>query len=187
MSLREALAALLLKGPSHGYRLHATLEAELGPTWETSVSQLYLTLSRMQRDGLLIAARVPQANRPDRLLLELTAAGRKLAESWLVSSGAPRELVARIAIGRLVMPEKKLQRLVADAVAERSSALAGLRQLRGRVRTDGFQVEAVDAQIFATQAQLRWVASLLDRFGEIAARPPAQLPGQDAVRNDRPA
>src|SRR6266508_604763 len=97
VGLREVLAGLLLEGPAHGYRLHATLEAELGPLWQTRASQVYLTLGRMERDGLASSRRVRQATRPDRQLLELTERGRALAERWLSGPGAPDEAVVRLA------------------------------------------------------------------------------------------
>src|SRR6266508_3301151 len=76
MGLQGVLAGLLLDSPAHGYQLQATLAAELGPLWVTRASQVYLTLGRMQRDGLVTARRVRQSTRPDRQLLELTARGR---------------------------------------------------------------------------------------------------------------
>ena len=72
MSLSGALAALLLTGPSYGYELHTTLEAELGSLWATRASQVYLTLCRMTRDGLVTSERIHQDTRPDRQRLTLT-------------------------------------------------------------------------------------------------------------------
>src|SRR6266487_1236391 len=92
MALREVLCSLLLEGPAHGYQLQVTLEAELGPLWVTRASQVYLTLGRMQRDGLVVSRRVRQANRPDRQLLRLTARGRAVATDWLFAPGPAEEI-----------------------------------------------------------------------------------------------
>src|SRR6266705_2503941 len=104
MALREVLCSLLLGGPAHGYQLQARLEAELGPLWVTRASQVYLTLGRMERDGLASSRRVRQATRPDRQLFELTERGRAVARRWLDGPGSPDEAVVRLAVGRLVDP-----------------------------------------------------------------------------------
>lgn len=168
--MQGALAALLLVGPSYGYQLQATLEAELGPMWETRASHLYLTLGRMQRDRLVTAARVRQGSRPDRTLLRLTASGRAQAESWLQSHS---DLVVRLAVARIAAPER-FEDLVEAAVEDASAMLARLRSLR-RSLGDGFQAEAVDAEIARVQAELRWAASVRDRSAELIARPRATL------------
>lgn len=171
MSLQGALAALLLGGPAHGYQLQTTLEAELGPLWETRASQLYLTLARMQRDGLVTAVRVRQGSRPDRQLLELTAAGQAAAERWLTEPGARGEIVVRLAVARIVVPHR-LEELAGAVVDERSAVLAQLRSLRERL-TEGFQPEALEAEITWAQAEVRWAAAVRDGAARTIARPRA--------------
>ena len=171
MSLQGALAALLLSGPAHGYQLQATLEAELGPLWETRASQLYLTLARMQRDGLVTSVRVRQGSRPDRQLLRLTLAGQAAAERWLTEPGAPGEIVVRLAVARIVVPER-FDELATAIVDERSAVLAQLRSLRPRL-TGGFQPEAIDAEIARVQSEVRWAAAVRDRAAEVTGRPRA--------------
>ncbi len=183
MGLREVLAGLLLEGPAHGYRLHATLEAELGPLWQTRASQVYLTLGRMERDGLASSRRVRQATRPDRQLLELTERGRALAERWLSGPGAPDEAVVRLAVGRLVAPGR-FRALATGILDERSAALRALRALRAAAGP-GFPREAIDAEILRAQADVRWLAALRDRAAEVAVAPRGHRKGDGQVA--RPA
>lgn len=173
MSLQGALAALLLRGPAHGYELHVSLEGELGPLWVTRHSQVYLTLGRMQRDGLLAAKRVAQAKRPDRQVLSLTASGRSLARSWLFEEGPAEEIVVRLAVGRLVAPQRWGE-LVEMISAQRTASLRGLRALRQETATGGFRREALDGEVRRVEAELRWLASLADRHAEIVERPAAR-------------
>lgn len=126
MNLPGALAALLLGGPSHGYELFTTLESELGPLWVTRASQIYLTLGRMERDGLVRSRRIRQASRPDRRLLTLTRSGQELAERWLWTQGSGEEIVVRLMVARLVIPD----RLPALAEAIERELMAVLHQLR---------------------------------------------------------
>jgi DNA-binding PadR family transcriptional regulator len=177
--LRSPLAALLLDGPSYGYRLKATLEAELGPLWAARPSQLYLALTRMADDGLVASRRVRQDTRPDRKLLELTERGRQEAERWLFGEGPSEEIVLRLAIGRLVVPGR-FDELVAVVVTELSATLRQLRSLRGEAE-GGFQPEALAVEMARVQAELRWADGLRNRSRELVRRPRASRQRVDQV------
>jgi DNA-binding PadR family transcriptional regulator len=169
MSLQGALCALLLRGPAHGYELLATLEGELGVLWETRASQLYLTLGRMERDGLVTSTAVAQSRRPTRQILELTRRGVSEAKEWLNDSPASGDLVVLMAVARLVSP-KRFPELVAAASDQRSALLRGLRSMRVDA-LEGFQPFALDAEITRVQGELRWLHSLQERADEIISRP----------------
>lgn len=53
MGVREALLALLSEGPSHGYQLKAAFESATARVWPLNVGQVYTTLERLERDGLV--------------------------------------------------------------------------------------------------------------------------------------
>src|SRR5579862_6222018 len=90
MSVRHALLALLSEGPKYGLQLREEFEANTGQVWPLNVGQVYTTLQRLERDGLvmkvLIAVRVPgtdvseiiQAHR--RYLIELMQEWTRLKE-----------------------------------------------------------------------------------------------------------
>jgi len=172
MALQQALAALLLGGRSHGYQLMATLQAELGPLWETRASRVYLTLARMEQQGLVTSTRVRQGSRPERHLLRLTPRGRGVADRWLEGQGPADETVVRLAVARLVAPDR-FEELVAATAGQRAASLRRLRDLRRRA-TEGFQPEALDAEIARAQSDLRWLATVRERQLEIVGRPAAQ-------------
>ncbi|HMX66030.1 MAG TPA: PadR family transcriptional regulator, partial [Microthrixaceae bacterium] len=54
MSVRNGLLALLASNPRHGYELKKELEERTGSLWELNVGQVYTTLSRLERDGLVV-------------------------------------------------------------------------------------------------------------------------------------
>lgn len=168
MALHEVLCALLLRGPSHGYELQATLGAELGQLWETRASHLYLTLGRMQRDGLVVTSRQRQDNLPDRQLVRLTAAGRRSAEGWLAASSGGQDLVVRLAVARLVVPDH-VERMAGVAAEDRRRALQRLRSMRRSV-SEGFQPEALEFEIRRVEGELRWASMVRDTAGAIASR-----------------
>ena len=53
MSIRQGLLALLEQGPMYGYQLRAEFESRTGATWPLNVGQVYTTLGRLERDGLV--------------------------------------------------------------------------------------------------------------------------------------
>lgn len=53
MAVREGLLALLSEQPSHGYQLKTGFEAATGGVWPLNVGQVYTTLDRLARDGLV--------------------------------------------------------------------------------------------------------------------------------------
>src|SRR4029453_12464692 len=89
--VQEVLLALLAKDPSHGYQLRAGLQLALGPLAEAlNAGQVYVTLNRLEKAGLVGSERVGQADRPDRKVYELTAAGRARVEEWLDDTSWPK-------------------------------------------------------------------------------------------------
>src|ERR1019366_1453262 len=53
MSFRHALLALLSEGPKYGLQLREEFEARTGEVWPLNVGQVYTTLQRLERDGLV--------------------------------------------------------------------------------------------------------------------------------------
>ena len=82
--MREVLLALLAKEPSHGYELKTAIESLFGELWpEVNVGQVYSTLGRLERLGLIRSATVSQGGRPDKKVYELTAAGNDELRRWI--------------------------------------------------------------------------------------------------------
>ena len=53
MSIKHALLALLSEGPKYGLQLRQEFEAGTGQVWPLNVGQVYTTLQRLERDGLI--------------------------------------------------------------------------------------------------------------------------------------
>ena len=53
MSVRHALLALLSEGPKYGLQLRQEFEERTGEVWPLNVGQVYTTLQRLERDGLI--------------------------------------------------------------------------------------------------------------------------------------
>jgi DNA-binding PadR family transcriptional regulator len=87
MPIQHAVLALLVDGPSHGYELKGEFEAAVGPQWgPLNIGHLYQVLDRLSRDGLVTSHRVAQDIKPDRVVYDITSAGRAELAEWM---GAP--------------------------------------------------------------------------------------------------
>ncbi|WP_346120360.1 PadR family transcriptional regulator [Micromonospora coerulea] len=84
MAIQHAVLALLARGPSYGYELKGAFEGAVGPQWgPLNIGHLYQILDRLSRDGLVVAERQAQAVKPDRVVYEITQAGRAELDRWL--------------------------------------------------------------------------------------------------------
>lgn len=81
--MKFALLALLAQGPAHGYELKQAFEDLFhtvhGPL---NAGQIYTTLSRLERDGLVQNQYIAQEGKPDKRVYELTTAGSEALASW---------------------------------------------------------------------------------------------------------
>jgi DNA-binding PadR family transcriptional regulator len=81
--MRQAVLALLKEGPKHGLLLKEEFSDEFGPAWpEVNAGQVYVTLQRLQRDGLVDAEEVPQEGKRSKTVYRITGAGLEELESW---------------------------------------------------------------------------------------------------------
>jgi DNA-binding PadR family transcriptional regulator len=82
--MRMPLLALLAKEPAHGYELKSQLEQIFGEAYPApNIGQIYVTLQRLERDGLVRSQDVVQVTRPNKRVYELTDAGREAVIEWI--------------------------------------------------------------------------------------------------------
>lgn len=160
MSVRHALLALLSDGAKYGLQLRDEFEARTGDVWPLNVGQVYQTLARLERDGLVVAAN-EGADGPQRLY-RVTRAGRRELAEWLVTppdlSAPPRdELVMKV----LVASELAGVDVRAMIQSHRRYLIAVMQQWT-RVKEDEAALDlhlalAVDAELFRLEALVRWL------------------------------
>jgi len=90
--MRLPLLALLAKEPAHGYELKNLLEQTFGQAYPSpNIGQIYVTLQRLERDGLVRSQDVVQATRPNKRVYALTKTGGEALANWVEEpSDAPR-------------------------------------------------------------------------------------------------
>src|ERR1700722_13754911 len=82
--VRQHLLALLAKEPAHGYELKLALEQTFGAAYPSpNIGQIYVTLKRLEADGLVRSQDVEQTTRPNKRVYELTPAGREAVAAWV--------------------------------------------------------------------------------------------------------
>ncbi|MBN9105586.1 MAG: PadR family transcriptional regulator [Propionibacteriaceae bacterium] len=179
MSIKHGLLALLSEGPAYGAALKADFEQRTGNTWPVNVGQVYTTLDRLQRDAL-VAADDPDAE--GRIRYRLTDDGRTELDRWwrtpVDRQATPREeLVIKLA---LAVDSPGIDSS-AVAQAQRSATMHRLQQLTRLktsidVATDFAWLMVVEHQLFAAEAEIRWLDQLeasLSRYGHRTPTPSA--------------
>jgi len=82
--VRQPLLALLAKEPAHGYELKLALEQTFGQAYPSpNIGQIYVTLKRLEQDGLVRSQDVAQDSRPNKKVYELTPAGLEQLAAWV--------------------------------------------------------------------------------------------------------
>jgi DNA-binding PadR family transcriptional regulator len=160
MSVRHALLALLSEGPKYGLQLRLEFEARTGEVWPLNVGQVYTTLQRLERDGLVTAD--ADDERGAQRAFRITSAGRDELLAWLGTtpdlSSPPRdELVIKILVA-LQVPDVDVR----DVIQRHRRYLVQLMQEWTRLkeyaadRDLGFGL-VVDAELFRLDAAVRWL------------------------------
>lgn len=89
MALRHAVLAALLDGEYSGYQLAKAFDIGVANFWHALPQQLYLELTRLERDGLVSGREVVQESRPNKRLFTVTDAGMAELERFAASAAKP--------------------------------------------------------------------------------------------------
>ncbi|HCT35462.1 MAG TPA: hypothetical protein DHD79_03420 [Firmicutes bacterium] len=83
MSVKHLFLAILSKKAMHGYDLKNAFEHLVSEQWTLNFGQVYTTLNRMERDGLVSSKEVRQVEKPDKKIYHLTEEGQHQLDQWL--------------------------------------------------------------------------------------------------------
>jgi len=179
VSIRHALLALLSEGPKYGLQLRQEFEAGTGDVWPLNVGQVYTTLQRLERDGL-IESDATEDDSPQKRF-RITSDGQSELADWLRTppdmSAPPRdELVIKVVIA---LPAPGID--VREVVQTHRRHLVELMQQYTRLKaetTDGDLGLAlvVDAELFRLDAVVRWLDAVDGRLPNLAAAEPTSRP-----------
>lgn len=159
--MREALLTFLSKEPGHGYELHQRLSAALDDAGNgLNVGQVYVTLSRLERAGLVAVRDIEQSSRPDKKVYEASASGREVARAWLADVGWPKTAPVDFHLKLVTAAATGMADPVALIDAQRRELLRRLARLQHALAA---RTQAGDAGVLAEgfalrlQADIRWL------------------------------
>lgn len=186
MSVRHALIALLLEGPKYGLQLRQEFEAGTGEVWPVNVGQVYTTLQRLERDGLVQAE---DGEGPQRSY-HLTPAGGAELDEWLKTppdmASPPRdELVIKVLIA-LRLTDVDVHALVQVHRRKLVELMQQYTRLKEDAADDEFALSlVVDAEIFRLDALIRWLDAVdgrIKRLPKTASVAPKTRPTPERLR-----
>jgi DNA-binding PadR family transcriptional regulator len=159
--MRHVFLSLLVDEPRHGYELKRNYDALVAPVWPPlNVGQAYVTLGRLERDGLVTHRTEAQTDRPDRKVYELTELGRKELEEWLSAPSDPATVKSEVVL-KLIAARAAGAPVTRSLVAEhRQRCLEALRRLDNDAATVPAGSVAdllVQGSALHLQAELRWL------------------------------
>ena len=186
MSIRQAMLAILEQGPMYGYQLRQEFEQRTGETWPLNIGQVYTTLTRLERDGLVEVVGHGGADETDHTASDrhvsyrATEAGRSEVSEWFATpvprSQPPRdELAIKLAIA-VTLPGVDVGTIIQR---QRSATMASLQDYTrlkrtGRAATPTEPADlawslVLDALVFDAEAEVRWLDHCEARLRRAAA------------------
>ena len=160
MSIKHGLLALLSEGPRYGYELRTAFEARTGGAWPLNVGQVYTTLGRLERDGL-----VTQQGTDDdgHVYYAINDAGRTELDQWfgqpVERTPPPRdELAIKIALAS-GLPGVDVAGVVQQQRTATVSTLQQLTRQKAKALAGGETgwLVVLDALVAAADADVRFL------------------------------
>ena len=206
MSIRQAMLAILEQGPMYGYQLRAEFEQRTGETWPLNIGQVYTTLTRLERDGLVevvvdeVASEVaghggvgePLASDRTHVSYRATEAGRGEVSEWFATpvprTQPPRdELAIKLAIA-VTLPGVDVGTIIQRQRSATMTALQDYTRLKrsGRAATPQDSADlawslVLDSLVFDAEAEVRWLDHCEARLRRAAAERATAAPATAAA------
>ncbi len=186
MGIKEGLLTLLAEGPAHGYQLKLDFEGATGEAWPLNVGQVYTTLQRLERDGLV---ELVETDEDGRNIYSITATGRETLQTWM-STPVERTVTNRDDVSMkllLAMASGFVDPVEVIAIQRDATMVAIQDYTRVKAKTDAGDLAwllHIDRLILHAEAELRWLDRVEDRLGQPGATTRRR---QTASHNPEPA
>ena len=158
---QEVVLALLAKEPSHGYQLRARLRDALGPLGDgMNAGQIYVTLTRLEKAGLLAVEPSAAGERADRKVYALTAGGQQRVAEWVAETGWPKPDLAEFHLKLIAAASAGLADPIAIVDTQRRELLRRLRDAQRAAMAEPAGSDAallLEGIVLRLQADLRWL------------------------------
>ncbi|MEI5008836.1 PadR family transcriptional regulator [Streptomyces sp. PmtA] len=204
MSIRHGLLALLEHGPRYGSQLRTEFESRTGATWPLNVGQVYTTLNRLERDGMVVQDGEDEAGHT---LYAITDTGRDELRAWFGrpvdrTSPARDELAIKLAMA-VGAPAVDIRDVIQSQRRHTVKAMQDYTRLKAQAldpapadRDEIAWLLVLEQLIFQTEAEARWLDHCEARLIRLSAAtaeqrpeptpPPAQAPAPVHGHRRRP-
>ena len=173
--MKHVFLALLAPGRTHGYELKRRYDELFASVWgPVNIGQIYVTLGRLAKDGLVVQTEVGQDGRPDRKDYELTERGRKALHAWLAESDPvpmPKSDLVLKLVGASLLGTDDARALIADHRQRCFQSLRDLDAATADTPVDTVAGVVAHGAALHLQAELQW----LDHCDAVLARGPLRL------------
>jgi DNA-binding PadR family transcriptional regulator len=181
VSVPHALLALLSETPKYGLRLQSEFEARTGEVWPLNVGQVYTTLQRLERDGLVEADGEGEAERSQKQKrYRITSAGAHELADWLRTPPdlvpPPRdELVIKVLVA-LQVPGIDIHELLQVHRRHVIEVMQRYTKVKAAAGEDDVALALVaDAELFRLEAIVRWLDAADIRLKQLPTPAPAPV------------
>jgi DNA-binding PadR family transcriptional regulator len=175
VSVPHALLALLSDGSKYGLRLQSEFELRTGEVWPLNVGQVYTTLQRLERDGLVESDGEGERSRKR---YRITSAGERDLADWLRTPPElvppPRdELVIKVLVA-LQIPGLDVGEILQVHRRHVIEVMQRYTHIKAEAEEDDVPLALVaDAELFRLEAIVRWLDAADVRLKQLPASTPA--------------
>jgi len=167
VAVKHLFLALLSQKELHGYELKNGFENLAGGRWPLNFGQVYQTLSRLERDGLIESYEVAQTDKPDKKVYRLTKAGREHLSAWLKAEDNWNlffdELALKMLAFELIDPKEALE-ILRSYRSLILRVIKSLTQMRAQKPENTTPALLLERNIYRAEADLKWVTNMIERW-----------------------
>ena len=190
MPVRHAVLGLLVQHPRHGYELRAAFEALVGgeENWNVKPAQIYSTLNRLEKSGLIEEESVEQDSGPEKRIYSVTPPGIKLLEEWFADGTAAEHQRDEFFIKLMVCLVSRVADPYQLIQTQRTHLFRELHAITTQrkssdPKTELAKILLLEKAAMYLESDLRWLDMTEGRLDEIKHQP---LPEPEAKPRGRP-
>jgi DNA-binding PadR family transcriptional regulator len=171
MSVGHTFLGLLEEQPRHGYDLKRGYDESFSPDRPLAYGQVYATLARLLKQGLVVVDGVEPGGGPERKRYAITEAGVADVQSWLAQPVRPEPYLQNVLYTKVVLALMTGRPAAGILEVQRAEHLRLMRGLTRR-KSSGDLADALicDHALFHLEADLRWLELTAARLDDLAAR-----------------
>lgn len=170
MSTKYAILGLLHQRPMHGYEIKKEFEKSVSHIWSINVGQLYTLLKKMEVEEVIVQREMPQDNARDKIVYEITEAGKSELQKWLTAPVLNRHTKDEFFLKMMFLTqiEKDKAMLCVDeqikTIEKQYESYKAIKADHGD-RMEEFMSLLLEASIMHSEVDINWLKLYKKRMG----------------------